>query len=474
MKFALLGDDPLVLPLVRALATDGHHAITHAVLANRLQNELLEITPSVRFRGGWEDLLAANLDAVIVCGSAQLIGESAKQLANAGKALAVLPQGEWDTELIYELSLMRDDNHVILVPICPLLEHPLFQDDPTEVLHLRCEREILIPEAGELTADSLRDLLLSDVGLLRKLGGDYHQVTAVQSLTPTGGIVMATMTLTGENLPDAVWTLRPVNTQTRWQLTITRDSGATTYQSLGESESLTQTGLETPPTFAVGEAMKNVITRGLSDSESHPDWNDLTRDFEVLDAVRRSLAKRRTIDLHFETTSERSVFKTQMTAIGCGMLLFTLFALIAVLFLGSVLDARGPVERTAHNAGTIFYAREFEADNEQFTPAGKAHWDRVENQRRDPAITPILVQQTEDEAIALNRRDALIHQLRQEGIPQAIERVEVRELDGPWFETVMKIARILVFLPLFLFLGMQTLLLITRPTQSQQKSEKSA
>ncbi len=162
------------------------------------------------------------------------------------------------------------------------------------------------------------------------------------------------------------------------------------------------------PSIEEGQAILQFLERRLATPDERPDWTDLTRDFEVLDAVRRFLARRRTIDLHFETTSERSLFKTQMTAIGCGVLMLTLFAVVALLFLGSVLDARSPVEIAADNSDTIFYDHEFEAESETLSSSGKEHWDRVAAERQDPAMIPILVEQVADQELSSNRREHLV------------------------------------------------------------------
>jgi hypothetical protein len=486
MKFALVGDDPVVLPLVRVLAEHPEHRLLAAALLGGLEADVLRQVPAVRLVSGWEELIPADLDAVIVCGSAEVIGEAARQLAAAGRPLVVFPQGAWDTELVYELSLVRDDNAVSLVPIGPRWLHPVFREfqkplassragDAPAISHLRWEWDVEAKPGGGLPASVIRSYLLPDVSLLRILGGEYHQVTAVESATRTGGIVLATVTLTGENLPDAVWSLKPVNSPSRWKLTVTHSAGTTTFEGSADPWEIVSSSLSNAPvTLDEGHVLLEFIERRLSTPDERPDWTDLTRDFEVLDAVRRSLARRRTIDLHFETTSERSLFKTQMTAIGCGVLMLTLFAVVVLLFLGSVLDARSPSEIAADKADTIFYREEFEPSSEKLTQAGRDHWDRVARARQDPAMLPILVELVDEETLSAVRREHLVRMLKAEGIPNADQRVEVHALNGPWFKTLMKIARILVFLPLFLFLGLQMLLLITRPAQAHRKTEKIA
>ena len=62
------------------------------------------------------------------------------------------------------------------------------------------------------------------------------------------------------------------------------------------------------------------------------------RAFETVEATHRSVRRRRTIELHFESQSERSLFKTQMTAIGCGILTLTFFAVLVVLMIGAMFD----------------------------------------------------------------------------------------------------------------------------------------
>src|SRR5262249_28757342 len=64
-------------------------------------------------------------------------------------------------------------------------------------------------------------------------------------------------------------------------------------------------------------------------------WGELARAIELVDAIERSARRRRTIDVHFDTPSERGIFKTQMTAIGCSLLVLTLVAVVVYLGLAA-------------------------------------------------------------------------------------------------------------------------------------------
>ncbi len=94
-------------------------------------------------------------------------------------------------------------------------------------------------------------------------------------------------------------------------------------------------------------------------------WADAVRAFDLLDAARRSLKRRRTVELQFESTSERSQFKTHMTTIGCGLLLFTMFGLIGLLFAGRMLDPRDAQQKQSEVAGFVLRESDFEGARTQ-------------------------------------------------------------------------------------------------------------
>ena len=141
MNFALLGGETTVLPLVRAIAADPRHRLRTAALIPAVQgtsagpgmlNELLSLAPGVRIESQWEGLPHdADVDAVIaVVGSAE-VDECVKQTAAAGKPVLLLPKGDPASALVYELTLVRDDTRVPLVPCFPLRFCGAFRRWPT-------------------------------------------------------------------------------------------------------------------------------------------------------------------------------------------------------------------------------------------------------------------------------------------------------------------------------------------------------
>lgn len=352
MNFALLGDDLAALPLVKAIAAHPDHALTHAAAVAGIQAELMQSAPAIRILDHWEELLTAeNIDAVLIAGSGQHIYEGAKQLATIGKPLLISPRADQSAELIYELALVHDDNNVILHPAIPLRVHPalnqiqtLLQDNALgKVLHIEMQREINTENTSLLSWTEVDAALLSDADLLRSLGGNYARITALPSGTVKDQFSRMTVTQAGDNLPEATWTLNTTTSQPNWKLTITGENGKLILGGSDKSSELTleSEGIEIPPTTGENNPGKALLTQFESvtaGTPTQPTWTDLMRAFEVLDASRRSVRRRRTIELYFDTQSERNLFKTHMTAIGCGIISLTLPAVVVLLMVGALFD----------------------------------------------------------------------------------------------------------------------------------------
>jgi predicted dehydrogenase len=359
MNFALLGDDLAVLPVVQAIKEHPRHDLTYAALASTTQAELMTSAPSVRVVEGWEDLMSAeSVDAVLVAGSSPAVLEGAKQLATSGKPLLLFPRAEQEATLIYELSLIHDDVNVPLFPVIPLRFHPKMKQVRElirsgalgTVLHLQMQQEVRTGENSEtsllLSWSDVDASLLMDADLLRSLGGHYNRVTALTAGTVEDRFALMTVMLAGNNLPEATWSLKAVSSQACWQLSLTAEKGSLHLTGENDPASITlkTEGVEIP-SIPDSESESNIGREILVQFEKtvtgrpvQPNWTDLMRAFETVEATHRSVRRRRTIELHFESQSERSLFKTQMTAIGCGVLTLTFLAVLVVLLIGAMFD----------------------------------------------------------------------------------------------------------------------------------------
>ena len=191
MRLALLCDDPAVVPWLDAMAGGSVHEVVVAATVSPRASELLRGRAGIRLTGQWEELLIArDIDAVLVGGSEPSLLEAVKQLATAGQPILFLPQAAQGSTFLYELSLIRDDNRVKLFPALVhrrdqalvRLREVLRAGSLGKVQLIQFEREVSGPlTTGPLPQAVVDAALLPDIDLLRWLGGDYDQITALRT-----------------------------------------------------------------------------------------------------------------------------------------------------------------------------------------------------------------------------------------------------------------------------------------------------
>jgi hypothetical protein len=485
MNFALLGDDPVVLPLVRAIARHQQHRIECAASFGSLERELQRSAPGVRILPGWDRILTAGgVDTVIVCGVEPAALEAAKQIAAAGKPLVIFPRGSQGSTWIYELGLIRDEGRTSLVPVFADRLRPVFGTLVETIdagalgrlLYLQIDREIVARQADDgpalLTRDQIEDALLHDVDLLRSLGGDYGRVSAVQSGVVGNRIAAAAATLLGDQLPEATWTAHGSAGAARWKLVVAGEKGEVVVTADGDSpewivrtERVSLPDLTRVPAFEEGERILESLEAGGRDELRPAVWTDLIRAFEVVDAARSSARRRRAVDLHLETTSERNIFKSHMTAVGCLLMTFTLFGVVFLLLVMPLFDVRSRMQIEAERAGAIIRPTDFAPATATLNTQGTDHVRKVAA-RMEADRFPILIAESKAPGahrLSERRRDAVVALLSKEGIKGAAERTQIGSVVGEWYSQVLQIVRVLAFLPLALFLILQVLVFLARP-----------
>ncbi|MDA0285085.1 MAG: hypothetical protein O3B86_17180 [Planctomycetota bacterium] len=497
MNFALLGWHPNVATLLLAVAADSRHSLTMAAeISQESLGDLLAVAPGIRVVGAWEELLGTTAaDVTLIAGDSEAVQVGAKQLAVDGRAIALIPQASQGSAFVYELTLTHDDNRVSLVPVSNLSVHPLAvklkeliqRGNLGQLMLLRLEKTVPASVRADgtkstgLTRDEVDATLLGDVPLLRFLGGNYNRITAVDSGSEVTGITQATVTLGGNELAEATWMARPG--ASTWSIEVSGSKGSATLAlEDGRAGTLVVTA-PAPATMSefdaswhdagnsLGIAQLAALELSLKDSSSH--WAEMTRAFETVEATHTSLRRRRTIDLFFETTSERSIFKSQMTAVGCGLIMLTLFGLVAFLLLGAFVDSSTRLQRNAEADNRIVNDSEFVLGTAQLNATGLKHVSEISREVQQSAETVFVMPLRNDarDDLSAARVASVVAALLESGHSDSAAFVQLAAVPHPVTQILLKVLRVLWIAPLVLFLIMQSLLFVTRPSNHDVSAE---
>ena len=358
MRFALFCDDPQAEPLARVLSpgTSGHQWLYWVRTLNSPLHERIDEPLGPRVLESWETLLTAtDIDGVIVGGSEGWIQDGIKQIATAGIPILLLARAGQGSTSIYELGLIYDEKQAPIIPVfwhrhdaaANRLRQAIANGELGRIQFLQCDRGVAQNSTNTpIPQSQVDEELLADLDLLRWLIGDYDHVTALRTAVSEAGILRQNVVLSNPSLPDANWTISPTNVEEEWRLIVRgeqhsaaliRDANSPVWTCVIRDE--TTRGDLTQTSNSVLNSFESAVTSG----SSKPEWPDLVKCFETVDATHRSVRRKRTVELFFEPMSERAIFKTQMTAIGCGLLVGTLFLMLCFLGIASIVPLPKPV-----------------------------------------------------------------------------------------------------------------------------------
>ena len=464
-------------------------------LVSQWQGELVAVGGTVggeRIPPGvhvWSDLVLETpegVELVLASGLVPPVATATRSLVRRGLPVWLIPESVLGSGFVYAQIPLDEEFPDRLRAVWPLRQSPavvelkrqLATGDLGVVLHLQMERTC---SGGSSFAPATAEAAwLHDADLLRLLaGGDYRRVTAIHSGLSAQGISTASVGLSGEGVPDAMWAFRG-GAASRAELTITTERGASVLLWEGDAA----------PTLTINchavdlgiEASESVVFRSAKErpfaerkatipAEQLPigvtPWSEAVRAFDLLDAARRSLVRRRTVELQFESTSERSQFKTHMTTVGCGLLLYTMFGLIGLLFVGRMFDPRDTQQKQSEVAGFVLteeaFTEVFDAEEfHQLTPQGQETLTGIiENYQRRSATILIAGVPEPPTSMGNQHRALVIRKLTAAKLKDVEVRTLVRPLRGVWFKRGMVAGWVVLFLPLGIFLAIQLLIGVT-------------
>ena len=332
MRFALIGSSVSVWPLLEELQGSGEAAL----VGSAISGPLLQVAAgriSLRQTDSVEDaLLLPNIDTVIlsVDDPEEILRLTRAAVQAERHVVVMLPLQTASPALVFELQLIADECRAAVVPVAGRW---LISDLSASALDLGLSRTDVRQLLLELnfvgdSAESLANATRTGLDVLSASGFRYSQVTCLDSAAP-GGILLSRLITLGTQpeaefpLPPATLTLRPGD-----------PSGGTLRAVLSTGETRD---------FSLGVAGSVPLLPRIrwfcEDRSRCQPWLDAcSMTLELAEAAGKSLRRRRTVDVHFDAGTERSVFKSQMTAMGCGVLTWLMFSAVALLIAGQLLD----------------------------------------------------------------------------------------------------------------------------------------
>jgi hypothetical protein len=319
-------DDPAAEAWLRALAEQTPAPTFVAVRLTPEHDAVWHGIAGVSFVSDWQTLLVdRTLEAIFVTGISEDRLTAMRRLAEQDRPLWIWPDARHGLPFAYELALIANDRpdqlHGVWRHRGELALQAIAAHEAGELQHLEFLRKV----GGDALADNdipavMQRHLLPDLDLVRWLGATATRVTSLRTTDPNGRLWKQSALLAADSGPGLTWTgeiVSGVETAARLEMRTANGVKVLVEDPQGH--------------WSVKEESVSAPAGGLA---AGVEWADVVRVFEWFDACDHSLERKRTIELHSEPVSERTVFKTQMTAIGCLMLMATLLFALVYLAMG--------------------------------------------------------------------------------------------------------------------------------------------
>ncbi len=349
MKLAILGADATTLALTmaaieRADLTIACHCELDQTRDPQAAELLLRAVPSAQRLACWEDLLDSQLvDGILVARATdeERRSDQLRKFAQSGMPVLLAHPVVDSMLLYYEIDMIRRDTQAIVVPALVDRFHPAIgrlaeiveagdRSPVGKIEFVAIERQL-----ADRSREIVRTQFARDVDLLRFLCGELNQIGAMGTSGEESAYGNLSVQITGPRGLFARWAVSPVEDSSSGsgKLVMTGSTGKATLVMPGDGHgwSLSTSGRPSAEKFSDWNAAATALskfTQARGGDSTAPELLDAARAVELTETIGRSLARRRTIDLHFEDHSEENTFKGKMAVGGCLLLMLGLGVLL--------------------------------------------------------------------------------------------------------------------------------------------------
>ena len=343
MRFVLIGESSEAAFIAEAIDASAQHELISCCVDGELAQELVSRRISFPLVPSPEEAITTPRAEVVIMAvsDVDLSIHLVRQASQADLHVIVIPPDDVSIAFSYEVHLLLDESKFGIVPLSG--------------------RWYLNPNAGGIqsvlpAADLIRNFGLDSkffsnetrqqraqllgIDALCGCGFQYNQVTGMDLPSADGSVLTRTITLaTAKSESEAG--APPATLTFMHSGKCQADADLFVY---GNDDSTVQisTALPTPADSSFGKlatAMLDRVSARLADSEAcQRGMVAFSNTLELKAGLDKSFRRRRTIDVYFDGVSERGAFKTQMTAIGCGVLTYVIFGLVAFLVIAQLAD----------------------------------------------------------------------------------------------------------------------------------------
>lgn len=347
----MLGVDDATLALAAAAMRGGHDEIALIDATASRAAEAKAIAGNARPMTNWENALdTSSLDAVLVAAD-QPMGEPSnirveqlRRLIQAGMPLIVSHPISLSMLECYELEMIREESHSVVLPYLPAQWHPaaiqlqslVEQDDSAEIGSIeQIVFERFLPVRNRETV--LRQFAM-DADLLQFVAGPATKLHALgtEAGKSAGPYLNLTVQMTSARGLVCRWSVSPAEAGSGSRLTVIGAHGKAVMQmpdrGAWQLEVRGTSNMEDPHWDPAAMALEK-LAAAMQSEQTEPTWAQASRTVELAETIDRSLAKGRTIDLHQEEFTDIGTFKGTMTSIGCGLLVAGLVLVVVVALL---------------------------------------------------------------------------------------------------------------------------------------------
>jgi predicted dehydrogenase len=243
----------------------------------------------------------------------------------------------------YELDMIRNETHSIVLPYLPGRWHPAAAEigamvaDPSTSPIGNVEQIIFERYTQKRDREDVLKQFSRDVDLLQFIAGDANKLHALGSTSggsPYGNLTVQTTSETGSVCR---WTVSPAHDFVGGKLTLIGAAGRAVLRIPEGSDQwsleIQTSGPSTPKNFSGWDsatAALRLLSAAMDGQTTEPTWTEAARTVELAETIDRSLKRGRTIDLHHEEFTDIGTFKGTMTSVGCAILMCGLVLVVCV------------------------------------------------------------------------------------------------------------------------------------------------